>query len=426
MNPKEFADTIRTKYPGAYDKIDDTVLSKKFIEKYPVYADRVQFESVNPEPQKGMFRRAAEAVVDSPALPAAGAIAGGLAGAGVGSIPLAGLGGAAGESFRQLGARALGMDAPQTSMEALKGIGTEGATSMAFEGGGKLIAAAAKPLVVPAARRALGFGSKFLKNNFARAEATRAATVALENDIIPVLGSPEVAYRNATELAKSAGGKIGEVLKKIDFEKIAPNAEYELELARKSLTKGTDKGLLAGANKVIDVVKETINELYGRGATAAEYNTAKNNLAGLVNYATEQTNQRTNKAVVKTMADTVRRTINKLLPESFDDYLKNQRLFHGAELMKKALNEELAKQMGNNALSLPSLLAGAVGAGTGGTTSALSAVAASELLKRRGMGMAARGLQGIARNPRAVTTAVQAAGQSLMGGLGFGQRRNQQ
>lgn len=391
-----------------------------------------QLESSNVQ-KPGLMRRAAEAVIDSPILPTAGAIVGGIAGIpaapvtfGASNIAGAGLGGAAGESFRQLGARALGMDAPRTPLEAAGKIGVEGALSAAGEGAGRAAVAAAKPLVVPAARRALGFAKPFLKTNFARAEATRAATVALENDIIPVLGSPEVAFQRASDLAKSAGNKIGEVLKKIDFEKIAPNAEYEMELLRKKLTKGTDRGLLAGANKIIDTVKETILELYGRGATAADYSVAKNNLAGLVNFATEQTTQKTNKTVVKNMADSLRQTVSKLLPESYDDFIKNQRLFHGAELMKKALNDEIAKQMGNNVLSLPALLAGTVGVAQGNVAGAAGAVGLTELLKRRGYGMTARGLQGLVRKPYIATVPAQIGGQMLGMGLGFGQRRRSQ
>lgn len=421
MTPQDFASTIRKKYPGAYDKIDDTVLSKKFIEKYPVYADRVQFEPAVKEPEKGMVRRAAEAVVESPALPIAGSVVGGIAG----NIPGAALGGAGGEAFRQLGKRALGLEAPQTPGEALQDIGAEGALSAAGEGAGRAIAAVAKPLVVPAARRALGFAGRFLKTNFARAQATRAAEVALEKDIIPALGSPEIAFKRATDLAKSAGNKIGEVLKKIDFHQLAPDAEFELSKTRQILTKGTDKGLLAGANQVIDTVRDTILELYGRGLTAAEYNVAKNNLAGSINFLADNTSQRLNKRVVKTMADSIRSAVNKLLPESYEGFVKNQRLFNAAELMKKALNDELGKQMGNNALSLPSLMAGAVGAAQGNIPAAASAVGLSELLKRRGYGMTARGLQSLVRNPSIATAPAQIGGQILGYGLGLGQRRRQ-
>lgn len=93
--------------------------------------------------EKGLIRRAAEAVIDSPALPIAGGVAGALAGGGLGSVPLAGLGGAAGESFRQLGARSLGMDAPTSSGEAVKKIGIEGATQAFGQAAGSFVAAPA-------------------------------------------------------------------------------------------------------------------------------------------------------------------------------------------------------------------------------------------------------------------------------------------
>ena len=137
MNAQEFAETIRKKYPGAYDKVDDVTLAKKVVEKYPVYADKVTFEAAGAEQpeKKGMLRKIAESVIDSPALPIAGGVIGGAAGLplGPGAIATAGAGGAAGEAYRQLGARALGMKAPATSTQAAKDIGIEGLTQAAGE-----------------------------------------------------------------------------------------------------------------------------------------------------------------------------------------------------------------------------------------------------------------------------------------------------
>lgn len=42
MTPQEFAQKIRTKYPGAYDRVPDDELTKKVIAKYPVYASQVK------------------------------------------------------------------------------------------------------------------------------------------------------------------------------------------------------------------------------------------------------------------------------------------------------------------------------------------------------------------------------------------------
>lgn len=95
------------------------------------------------EEPKGMLRRAAEAVVDSRALPIAGSIAGGILAApsGPAAIAAAGLGGAAGEAWRQVGARALGMDAPETSTDAAKDISISGAAQAAGEATGAYVLA---------------------------------------------------------------------------------------------------------------------------------------------------------------------------------------------------------------------------------------------------------------------------------------------
>ena len=135
MDYREFASKIRNKYPGAYDDMDDRMLAEKIVQKYPQYSD-VTFD----EP-KGFLRRTAERVVDSPALPIAGGVIGGLAAlpSGPGAVGGAALGGAAGEAYRQIGARALGMDAPDTSMEAAKKIGIEGATQGVAEATGSYV-----------------------------------------------------------------------------------------------------------------------------------------------------------------------------------------------------------------------------------------------------------------------------------------------
>lgn len=49
MTPSEFAAKIRSKYPGAYDKVDDETLARKVVEKYPQYADKVQFSATKEE-----------------------------------------------------------------------------------------------------------------------------------------------------------------------------------------------------------------------------------------------------------------------------------------------------------------------------------------------------------------------------------------
>lgn len=45
MTPQEFANKIRTKYPGAYDSLSDEELTQRIINKYPEYKSQVNLES---------------------------------------------------------------------------------------------------------------------------------------------------------------------------------------------------------------------------------------------------------------------------------------------------------------------------------------------------------------------------------------------
>lgn len=49
MTPNEFAEKIRSKYPGVYDSLDDKTLTEKVISKYPTYASQVTFEPAEPK-----------------------------------------------------------------------------------------------------------------------------------------------------------------------------------------------------------------------------------------------------------------------------------------------------------------------------------------------------------------------------------------
>lgn len=91
------------------------------------------------QPEGGMMERAVGAL---PAVGGAlggivGGIGGTVAGMGVGGVPGAlggaALGGAAGEAGRQLASRALGLDSPDTSLQAATDIATQGATQAVSE-----------------------------------------------------------------------------------------------------------------------------------------------------------------------------------------------------------------------------------------------------------------------------------------------------
>ena len=59
MTPQEFANKIRTKYPGSYDSMSDDDLAKKVVAKYPVYASQVNFTPTAPiAPKPSLTQRA--------------------------------------------------------------------------------------------------------------------------------------------------------------------------------------------------------------------------------------------------------------------------------------------------------------------------------------------------------------------------------
>lgn len=66
-------------------------------------------------------------------------------------------------------------------------------------------------MAVPSARRALGFSKRFLKTDWARQTANEAGRTALANDVIPRLGSPEVAFERAQELERKGAEGMNDV-----------------------------------------------------------------------------------------------------------------------------------------------------------------------------------------------------------------------
>lgn len=376
-------------------------------------------------PEKSLPRRMAESFVNSPAIPAIAGIGAGIAAipSGPGAIGAAALAGAGAEGYRQIIARGMGLPVPETSSQAAMEVGKQGAAQALNEVGGQAINYGLKATgagqflsdaAVGAARRALGFSKRFLNTPFARREATQAAKVALEENVIPVLGSPQTMFDNASKLANRAEEAITGTLKKINYHEIAPEAEYDIARFAAKQTKGTERGIFADSVKpLVNKVKETILELYGRGATASEYNQAKNAVGETINYFADSAGtQNVKKKMVRSMADTVRATVKKFLPDSYEQFLANQRLSNASLNMVKGLNNEVAGQMGNRIASPYAVLAAAGKVAAGRPERALATLGLTEAALRRGMGMSARGLNASGKflqaHPQAVGRAIQA------------------
>lgn len=124
------------------------------------------------KPQKpSLLDRLGEYMKQGSYLPTAGAVVGGVAGSelGPGAMGTAALGASGGEAIRQLIARAQGKPSPQTSLEAAKGIGMQGALGAAGEGGGQILGKLGKMAFKGLPNVAQAFSGSPARN-FAKAE----------------------------------------------------------------------------------------------------------------------------------------------------------------------------------------------------------------------------------------------------------------
>lgn len=273
---------------------------------------------------------------------------------------------------------------------------------------------------VPFARRALGFSKGMLKTPFARGQATKAAEIGLEQGVVGA--SPQRMFDKATDLSAKSGQKIKNILKSVpaDFNK----ASSDLDSLRGALTSGTKEGFLSKANSAIDDVQRSIQELssqsptFTKGVSAAGeksvsvLNKLKNRVGQSINYLADLAAQGDNKAIQSTLANSIRGMVKKVIsPEEFIVYLQNQKLYSAAELMKKGLNNEIAGQMGNSAVSLPGLVAGAA---TGNVPQAVAATGLFEAGKRRGAGAVANIIQGAYKQTPKAGYAASRVGQEAL------------
>lgn len=347
-----------------------------------------------PIPQKSFIRRTGEAVINSPALPIAGGAAGAALGAGVASIPLAGIGAAGGEAYRQLAARKMGLSAPETSGQAALDIGVQGGAAMLGEGVGQAVKPMFSKAAVPFARKALGFSKRFLNTPFARRQATQAAETALQKNVIPLLGNPTSMLGRVEALAEPVGQEIGQVLKSTPGD--LTKTFDDLERLRQKITKGTREGVFAKTNSAIDDVQSTLLELTGKGKeiTAQTLTNIKTRIGNSVNYLSDLASQSDNKAIVSTMGNTIRNIVKAVQsPEVYQKFLGDQKLYNSYKLMVKGLNNELSSQMGNRMVSPYSVIAGAGQLATGQPEKAAATLGLVEGLMRRGPGISARSLQ---------------------------------
>lgn len=152
--PGKLAGIIRSKYPGAYDDMDDATLETSVLAKYPQYADLAKDDgpqAVSPD-EPGTFaggfirslKQQAPEYARSAlnALPGVGALVGGVLSTpetfGAGTVPGIALGAGAGRGLRDLIGHYTGLDKPTTPQQKALAIGGEtaiaGATAAILPG----------------------------------------------------------------------------------------------------------------------------------------------------------------------------------------------------------------------------------------------------------------------------------------------------
>ena len=209
---------------------DDQI--NEFLLKNPdVKPKQIQSNEAVPA-KKSFLRRGIEATVQSPVLPIAGGVVGGVAGAplGPGAMFTAGLGAAGGESLRQLSARALGLPAPQSSMEALKGIGKQAAIGAVGEGIGQ------------AAVGGLRLGAKALAPIGSKAlTALSAATGVKLKGFKDLMEKPMRLLTSSEKSIKATGEKIGSIIDETISKEMTPDEAAVSLVERAFRTSGANR-----------------------------------------------------------------------------------------------------------------------------------------------------------------------------------------
>lgn len=244
------------------------------------------------------------------------------------------------------------------------------------------------------ARRALGFQKPFLKTPFARGQANKAAQTALEHNVIPLSGNPTVMMSRAEAAKSNIGREIGETLKNTPVE--VNTVLNDLSSLKTRLSQGADEGILAKANPLIDDVVSSIEDLAtkpGSKMTAKTLTEIKTKVSGMVNYFSDLATQTDNKAIANQLGGTIRNLVKTFnSPEVYSRFANNQKLYNAYATMVKGLNNEIAAQMSNMPVSLPSTVMGAGKLATGDIPGAIATTGLFEGVKRRGAGMSARAL----------------------------------
>lgn len=259
----------------------------------------------------------------------------------------------------------------------------------------------------PMAARQMGLTKMFQKTPFARGKVAEAANVALENNIIPISGNPKIAMDRALDLQKQSGEALGAMRESVGATPI-DSVFDSLESARQRATNGLRGGAWDAVHRKFDEAQETLLALLNNNGAVPikDVERAKKLLGNTVNWVADNVSQESAKQISSAIESGVE---NIMRSKGLDmgAYQAQKRLFGASKTMQKGLSNEIASQAGNNAISLPTMVAGAGQLATGNVPGAVAALGVVEGLKRRGAGIGARGLEFLSRRitPELATSA---------------------
>lgn len=410
MNTQEFASTIRKKYPGSYDGVDDVTLSKKVLEKYPEYADRVTFES-QPDEQnvlqnavsdlKGLgesVKRIATSPLDIPM-----------------SVGRTGVELAQGKPFMEtpVGQQASELAGlPKAIFNRAKDVVTDpvgsfqknpiyttmdvasiavpaaGAAKGLFAKAAPTIAKGAESFAQNQAAKSLGFTKRFLKTSDMAGKAKQSAQTLMDEGVITPFASADDISARITDLSKASGERIGQFLKSVDETGGVMNpkaAIKELETLRPKFKGGAYDAIHGRINRAIDTIRAHGN----KPIPFAEANELKGVLQDLADWKSNKDASLLDKQIAgkfrNSLDTSLEQASNKIgQGPGFEQFKKDKRIFGATQQAEDPIFNRISSEQGNNAIGLDELVLAAPQLAVGGGATAAVTGGIFRALKRFG------------------------------------------
>lgn len=416
MDYRELASKIRTKYPGAYDDLDDTALSQKIVSKFPQYSDTTFDEgepslaeravsaiTPNAPPKTGlgeslwqgtkeMFAPGMDSlkrllnpnagqfgpsrVMEQAGLKVGEAVRGSLEGA---PAPVKFIGGMFSDQL--------------TPSAAQQNLGSEGIGMAASLAGPALKGAAVDP-----ARRALGFQKSQLvsqKSPFETtrkiAQANKSAAAMLEAGAISPTGNLDDTIEGATKMLQGGSRKMSTVMDAVDSSgRTIKTSSIDASLIDDLKPKFDDEFKATG--KILDDLKAFSKD--GLSLKDADELRARWGKFGFQDKTVGTTEANMYREAFKSIDKTIKGHIGAVKPALLPDYVAGKAAQENAINALRGLGNKKAADLGNDVFSLPSKVLAAGQLAAGNLPAAAATAGIAQVAKRRGMAVLSTGMYG--------------------------------